>query len=152
MYNNSTDTMDYSIDTDTINTETSYYNKTNLYTINNSKNFKLVKRKINKRKKVEIGYFTTSYIPNSKIVNAITGLRYRDEDPKLNISVGSIHEDLFFKVRISNGESSPDPVLVFYDSPEQFEKHQCILLNQKLKESWLNKRMQYLYAKRIQKE
>lgn len=148
MYNNSTDTMDYSVDSETIYTGTSYYNKTNLHTINHSKNFKLAKRKIiDKRKKTEIGYFTTSYIPNSKIVNAITGLRYRDEDPKLNISVGSAHEDLFFKVRISNGETGQDPVTLFYDSPEQFEKHQYTLLNQKTKEAWLTKRMQYLYKK-----
>ena len=153
MYNNSTDTIDYSVDSETIHTDTSVYNKINLQTIhNNNKNFILAKRKINRRKKTEIGYFATYDSPNSKIVNAITGFRYRDEDPKLKILVGSIHEDMLFKVRISNGENKKDPVLLFYDSPEQFEKHQYTLLNQKTKETWLNKRMQYLYAMRIQKD
>lgn len=152
MYNNSNDTMDYSVDSETICTQTSYYNNRNVHTINNNKNFILSKRKIDRRKKVEIGYFTTSYIPNSKIVNAITGLRYRDEDPKLKILVGSIHEDMLFKVRISNGENNQEPSLLFYDSPEQFEKHQHTLINQNTKETWLNKRMQYLYAMRIQKD
>jgi hypothetical protein len=152
MYNNSNDTIDYSVDTETIGTEITYYNKTNVNTINNNKNFILAKRKIDNRKKTEIGYFTTSYIPKSKIVNAITGLKYRDEDPKLKILVGSIHEDLLFKARISNGGNNQEPVLLFYDSPEQFEKHQYILLNQKLKEAWLNKRIQYLYSKRSQKD
>jgi hypothetical protein len=152
MYNNSTDTMDYSVDSETIHTDTSFYNKINLQTINNNKNFILVTRKIDRRKKTEIGYFATYDTPNSKIVNAITGLRYRDEDPKLKILVGSIHEDMLFKVRISNGENKNNPVLLFYDSPEQFEKHQYTLINQKTKETWLNKRMQYLYSIRIKKD
>lgn len=151
MYNNSNNTMDYSVDSETIGTETSYYNKVN-HTLNTSKNFILTKRRINRIKKVEIGYFTTNDTPNNKIVNAINGLRYMYEDPKSKILVGSIHEDLLFKVRISNGENKKEPVLLFYDSPEQFEKHQHIILNQKIKESWTNKRMQYLYAMRIQKD
>lgn len=146
MYNPINDTIDYSVDTDSI--DVSVYNTRQNKVINNSLNFKLAKRKIDRRRKVEIGYFTTSYVPESKIVNAITGLRYRDEDPKFKYVVGSSNEDLLFKASISNGENGREPSLLFYDSPEQFEKHQHILLNQAIKEAWLNKRMKYIYKKR----
>ena len=147
MYNNLDDTLDHSIDSDTIQ---SYPNRTTVHLTGN-KGFRLVTRKIGKRKKIEMGYFTTSYIPESKIVNAITGHRYRDEDPKCKYLVGSIQEDLLFKARISNGETGQEPVLLFYDSPEQYEKHQHIILNQTLKETWLHKKMQYLRNMRLQK-
>lgn len=149
MYNNATDTMDYSVDTDTIFTNNTYMNKANIQNMSIHKNFHLVKRKIGKIKKVEIGYFTTSYIPESKIVNAVTGHRYRDEDAKCKYVVGSIHEDLLFKARISTGETGPEPVILFYDSPEEFERHQHIMLRQSIKEAWLNKKMQYQYNRRL---
>ena len=135
-------------DEDTIQTHTTYQNKlSSMYS--NHKGFHLVKRRIGRRKKVDIAYFTTSYVPESKIVNAITGFRYRDEDPKCRYLVGSIHEDLLFKVRISTGETGQDPVLLFYDSPEQYEKHQYTTLNQSIKENWLNKKMAYIYSRRL---
>jgi hypothetical protein len=148
MYNHQDDTMDYSVDTDTDIS----YQQNNITTILNSssKNFRLVSRKIGRRKKIQCGYFTTSFNPNSKIVNAITGLRYRDEDPKCKYLVGSLEENLLFKVCISNGETGQDPVLLFYDSPEQFEKHQYTALKQIIKEEWLNKKLHYIHSKRLQ--
>ena len=146
MYNNLDDTLDHSIDSDTIQ---SYNNRITL-NLSSKKGFYLVRRKIGRRKKVEIGYFTTSYTPESKIVNAVTGYRYRDEDPKCKYVVGSIQEDLLFKVSISNGETGQEPILLFYDSPEQCEKHQHFTLNQPIKEKWLNKKMQYLHTMRLQ--
>jgi len=141
MYNYQDDTMDYSVDTDL----TSIQNHTKTILNSSSKNFHLVNRKIGKRKRIKLGYFTTSFVPDSKIVNAITGLRYRDEDPKVKYLVGSLEEDLLFKVSISNGETGQDPVRLFYDSPEQFEKHQHTTLNQTIKEAWLNKKLQYVH-------
>lgn len=138
--------MDHSVDSDTIQ---SYVNRANIQ-LSGKKGFYLVRRKIGRRKKAEIGYFSTSYTPESKIVNAVTGYRYRDEDPKCKYVVGSIQEDLLFKVNISNGETNQEPVLLFYDSPEQCEKHQHLILNQTVKENWLNKKMQYLHAMRLQ--
>jgi hypothetical protein len=142
MYNYPDDIMDLESD------NTSYQNKIILQSSNT--NFRLVNRKIGKRKKCQIGYFITSFIPNSKIVNAITGFTYRDEDPKIKYLVGSIQEDLLFKVSISNGENKQGPVLLFYDSPEQFEKHQYVTLNQSIKEKWLNQKMQYIISKRLE--
>jgi hypothetical protein len=69
---------------------------------------------------------------------------------KIKYLVGSIQEDLLFKVSISNGENKQGPVLLFYDSPEQFEKHQYITLDQSIKEKWLNQKMQFIYSKRLE--
>jgi hypothetical protein len=142
MYNNPDDLMDLESD------DTSYQNKIILQSSN--KNFRMVNRKIGKRKKIKLCYFTTSFVPNSKMVNAITGFTYRDEDPKIKYLVGSIQEDLLFKVCISNGENKQGPVILYYDSPEQFEKHQYITIDQSIKEKWLNKKMQYIYSKRLE--
>lgn len=147
MYNYQDDTMDYSVDTDL----TSLQNNTKTILNSSSKNFRLVNRKVSRRKKIQLGYFTTSFVPDSKIVNAITGIRYRDEDPKVKYLVGSMEEDLLFKVSISNGENGQDPVLLFYDSPEQFEKHQYTSLKQTTKETWLNKKLQYVHARIMNK-
>ena len=147
MYNYQDDTMDYSVDTDL----TSIQNNAKILLNSSSKNYCLVNRKIGKRKRIPLGYFTTSFVPDSKIVNAITGLRYRDEDPKVKYLVGSMEEDLLFKVSISNGETGRGPALLFYDSPEQFEKHQHVALKQSIKETWLNKKLQYVHARIIRK-
>ena len=142
MYNNMDDTMDYSVAT----SHTSYQKK---ILQSNHKGFCLVSRKVGNRKKTLVGYFTTSYIPGNKIVNAITGLRYMDEDPKYKYVVGSIQEDLLFKTMISTGENGNNPSLLFYDSPEQFEKHQHMTLSQDIKEKWHKKRMCYVYSRRM---
>jgi len=142
MYNNLEELMDLESD------NTSYENKKIL--LSSSKNFRMINRKIGKTKKIKLCYFTTSFVRDCRIVNAITGFRYIDEDPKIKFLVGSIQEDLLFKVSISNGENKQGPVLLFYDSPEQFEKHQCITVKQSIKEKWLNKKMQYIYSKRLE--
>ena len=144
MYNNPDDLMDLESD------DTSYQNKIILQSSN--KNFRMVNRKIGRRKKIKLCYFTTSFVPNSKIVNAITGFSYRDEDPKIKYLVGSIQEDLLFKVSISNGENKQGPVLLFYDSPEQYERHQKMTLPQSLKEKWQEKNRLRIIANRKYEE
>jgi hypothetical protein len=72
----------------------------------------------------------------TKIRNAVTGAK----TPYL---VGSSNEDLFFKIRDSTGNKGrQDSLLLFYDSPEQYENHQFIILNQDIKEAWLNKNLE----------
>lgn len=51
------------------------------------------------------------------IRNAVTGERYPGQ------KVGSKKEDLYFKARICTGEFGTNPVTLFYDSAEQYEKH-----------------------------
>ena len=69
----------------------------------------------------------------TKIRNAVTGAK----TPYL---VGSSNEDLFFKVR--DGSGKKESLLLFYDSPEQYENHHFIILDQNIKETWVNKNME----------
>jgi len=62
----------------------------------------------------------------STIRNAVTGEKYYGH------RVGSRHEDLYFKTRICTGEFIESPTL-FYDSVEQYERHQCCVTDNALK-------------------
>lgn len=136
------DTMDYSVATESIHTSgtPNMYVNTGLHTAD--KGFRQVKRKRD-RGFMNLEYYVTPYIPESRIRNAVTGIRYRDDNPKYKYVVGSKQEDLFFKVRISTGETGQEPVLLFYDSPEQCEKHQKVVFNTDIKENWHNKNQRY---------
>ena len=83
--------------------------------------------------KIPIEYYKSVNTPGAKIRNAVTGI-YE------NYRVGRKEEDLFFKVGSSivkdpNSESH----LLFYDSPEQYEKHFRCELKDELKRTWTNK-------------
>jgi hypothetical protein len=72
----------------------------------------------------------------TKIRNAVTGA-------KTPFLVGSLNEDLFFKIINATGNKGrKDSLVLFYDSPEQYENHQFNLLNQVVKESWTNKNLE----------
>ena len=72
----------------------------------------------------------------SKIRNAVTGQRY----PFL---VGSSDEDLFFKVSEASGRNGRKSTLIlFYDSPEQYENHHFINISQDVKDRWQEKNME----------
>jgi hypothetical protein len=83
-------------------------------------------------KKVKIECYGSG--PNgSRIRNAVTGQYY----PYL---VGSVNEDLLFKVVDASGRNCrQEPLILFYDSPEQYENHKFVTLNQQLKEQWYQK-------------
>jgi hypothetical protein len=83
---------------------------------------------------------------DSRIRNAITGMWYSHDHPKCKYLVGSAQEELFFKASLCTGEDElyyrdnrKNSLLLFYDSPEQFERHQKITLSQPLKEKWHEK-------------
>ena len=78
-----------------------------------------------KRTKVEI--YTSR--PNGKIRNAETGEYYK-------YKVGTMDEDLFFKVMISTGEVPSGPLTLFYDNPEHYERHQYLELDDLIKKRW----------------
>jgi hypothetical protein len=87
-----------------------------------------------------INYHKTSYVPGSQIKNAVTGDYY----PYL---VGSNEEKLLFKVRLSTGEKGtlthmsgnwiPESNLLFYDSPEEYERQFYGSLSNATKARWL---------------
>ena len=94
-------------------------------------------------------YFTSNK-QNSFIVNAETGSTY-------SFRVGSNESRYLFKIVDTTGvcdsngyelnprdESYPNrnPNHIFYDNPEQFEKHQKILLSHVIQEKWYKKNME----------
>ena len=81
------------------------------------------------RKQVVIEYYSSGPT-GSNIRNAQTGVYTKD-------IVGSKYEDLYFKVTIANGKL----LTLYYDSPEQYERHQREKLSQETKEQWFKKRM-----------
>ena len=67
----------------------------------------------------------------SLIRNAVTGLRY-------DILVGSKEETTLFKVTDATGYNErKDPLTLFYDSPEQYEKHHFTNVSTETKQKWV---------------
>jgi len=92
-----------------------------------------VKRLINGVKR-KVEFYHTTNIPGRMIRNAITGIRYNE------YHVGFYDEDLFFKVNYAVGEKDRREITVlFYDSPDEFEKHFGCTVSLETKEKWRNK-------------
>jgi hypothetical protein len=68
----------------------------------------------------------------STIRDAVTG-RYSEH------LVGSKEEDLYFKVHVEMTVSGPNQGSAFYSSPEEYEKHQFVILPPLIKQNWYNK-------------
>jgi hypothetical protein len=86
----------------------------------------------NRTKKIELGVYGSGS-QESPIRNAETGEYYK-------YKVGTMDEDLFFKTMISTGEIPSGPLTLFYDSPDQYERHQGLVLDNLIKKRWENKR------------
>jgi len=103
---------------------------------NQIKNLFKIKRKINKLcndNKFRNNIYLDLYSSDKYIKNSISGM----ETP---YKVNSKFEDLFFKVKFVNGEiKNKDNITFFYDSPEQFENHQFVTLNDNTKKNWKEK-------------
>ena len=67
------------------------------------------------------------------IRNAVSGERY------IGHRVGTRNEDLYFKAMICTGEFGPDPVTLFYDSPEQYERHMLTTVDRQVKTLFMQK-------------
>ena len=81
------------------------------------------------RKQITIEYYSCGP-SGSNIRNAQTGVYTQD-------IVGSKNEDLYFKVTVADGSL----LTLFYDSPEQYERHQREKLSQETKDLWFKKRL-----------
>ena len=69
----------------------------------------------------------------TRIRNAVTGERY-------DHLVGSKSEDLYFKVIDSMARfNRKDPLILFYDTPDQYENHHFTSLSNSVKEKWYEK-------------
>jgi hypothetical protein len=72
----------------------------------------------------------------SLVRNAVTGDKY-------NIVVGSADEDLLFKVIEASGRNGrKEPLMLYYDSPEQYENHQFVVISEDIKQKWSQKSLQ----------
>lgn len=87
------------------------------------------KVKIVKDKKVVIDTYHSNDTPGSIIRHAVTGFW-------LNARVGSIQENLYFKVR---DNTSKDTRSLYYDSPEEYERHMFLTLSTDIKGKWTEK-------------
>lgn len=83
--------------------------------------------------KTKTEVYSTSYIPGTMIRDAITG----HKQPQFR--VGSWNEDLFFKVKDTSGYVGKETYCLYYDSPEQYERHFKVNLSMEAKRKWTNK-------------
>ena len=66
----------------------------------------------------------------TRIINAVTGTKY-------NIKVGSPEENTLFKVTDSSGVNGRnEPLMLYYDSPEQYENHYFTNVSPNTKQQW----------------
>ena len=100
----------------------------------NNKGFHLVKRQSKDRKWHNVEVFSSGS-QGSTIRNAISGSYYYGD------RVGSIKEDLYYKVGISTGDVGRDSATLFYDSPEQYERHMFATVDSENKQRWLEKQL-----------
>jgi hypothetical protein len=95
-----------------------------------------------RRRGFVVQVFTTKMIPGARIRNAITGAYEEDS------YVGRIDEYSFFKVKLSTGElgkMAPSTSL-FYDSPEQYERHMGVTVALEIKSKWKSNKDIDLYG------
>jgi len=93
-----------------------------------------IKRQVGTGKKKTITVFSSGQ-QGCRIRNAITGEYYNHE-------VGSEKEDLYFKVIIATAENgTTDPITLFYESPQQYERVMFCMVNPKIKEIWNTKNL-----------
>ena len=86
-----------------------------------------------KRTKMFVTAFETNF-SNTFAMNAITDVPY-------NVKFGSKEEDSLFSVIIATGETGQTPLILFYDSPEQYERHFFLKLSPETKQRWYKKNM-----------
>ena len=97
--------------------------------------------KYEKMKPTKIELYRTSRAPNQQIRNAVTGIRE-------NLKVGKFESDLLFKVILATGETGANPEHLYFDSPEQYEKHFNVTVPINDKKIW-QKKYNYEFNKRF---
>lgn len=131
-YNEQFGSDDNRSETITIDSKKNKYRKMWDDSKKSDKGFHKIKRWVD-HKKVEIDVYSTNNTPGLMIRDAVTGDKY------MQYRVGSLNEHQFFKVRITTGEMGKDCVTLFFDSPEQYERHTKGEISQSIKDKWLRK-------------
>lgn len=86
---------------------------------------------------VKIECYSTPLLSNRPIRHAPTGI-------KMEHPVGSKYQDLYFIVADTTAPRNATylmPRKLFYNSPEEFERHQRMEVSQNIKETWHRKNM-----------
>jgi hypothetical protein len=97
-----------------------------------------------------VEFFPTSSNHNSPIKNAITGT-HQGVGGRL-FRTGTREEDLFFSVILATGELGQNTTTLFYDSPEQYERHFFSKVSQGIKDKWLEKQTRAIYILKNQQQ
>jgi len=109
-------------------------------------------QKTQNRQWVELKLYSTSTNPGSMIRNARSGLKTGGE-----FRVGTVAEDLFFKVIVATGQWGQSPIFLFYNTPDEYERHFHGIvdkINPKIKTAWEEKQIHAsaLYQKSQQRK
>jgi hypothetical protein len=117
-------------------TDESYRNRTGGKSSKfDDKGFNRIRRSISgKNQNVFIEYYETSSNTQVFIRDAISGAI------RAPFRTGTTDEDMFFTVRLATGEGRVrGGSNLFYDSPEQYERHFYVKLSDKVKDAWREK-------------
>jgi hypothetical protein len=79
--------------------------------------------------------YSTHSNPGYCIRNPVNGMRSKDK-------VGTNAEKSYFKIRMTSVGDGAEPVTLFYDSPETYERHLKQRLPQEIKREWRKKHLQ----------
>jgi hypothetical protein len=116
------------------NDEDSQSSKSLLKEFNNRKH-SIVRKNPHGRGKFFITAFETNY-GNTFCVNARTNQPY-------DVKFGSKDEDRLFSVILATGETGQTPIILYYDNPEQYERHFNVFLSTGTKQRWHKKKNSY---------
>jgi hypothetical protein len=129
-----------------------YENKSSLHDIKlqSDKRYCVINKRVmvseNFYKNIKIELYGSGDI-GTTIRDAETGNYYKGH------LVGSAIEDLYFKISHSrsrnfnintNSNNHIEPLILFYQSPEHYERHQHVELNNLIKQKWHSKKNKYL--------
>lgn len=87
---------------------------------------------LRKNTKIKIECYSTGCNPGTRIRCPTTGMRFSDR-------VSSLQEQLYYKVRMPAIGTGDEPVTLYYDTPESYERHHFTALPQIAKEDWQNR-------------
>jgi hypothetical protein len=77
----------------------------------------------------DVELYSTRCNPGRLIRNPITGCRTNDR-------VGTLAERKYFRVRMTTVGDGIDPVTLYYDSPQTYEKHMHTTVSKDIKKEW----------------
>ena len=106
-----------------------------------------------RKKTLSAGIVKTSRIDCFTSGDAGTYIRNAETGNNYKYKVGSKEEGLFFKVALGTGELNTRNCsnVLFYDSPEQYEKHLMDEISQEIKDNWVYKKKLLLLSRKNSK-